>query len=62
MSKAKIEPIPNGPYKITGSFTLYNEKGELISNEKEIYLCRCGGSKNKPFCDGTHNKIGFKSK
>ncbi|MDB5462625.1 MAG: iron-binding protein, partial [Phenylobacterium sp.] len=32
-----------------------------VSGEKKIFLCRCGGSTTKPFCDGTHSKIGFQA-
>lgn len=61
MSKAKITPLKNAPYKVAGSFTLVDEKGSILSEDKEVYLCRCGKSKNKPFCDGIHRKIGFDS-
>ncbi len=51
----------NGSLKVEGPVSLVNEEGkELETREgKPIFLCRCGASSNKPFCDGTHNKIGF---
>ena len=50
----------DGPYAITGGIELVNQaRGEEASTE-HYTLCRCGGSKNKPFCDGTHWHIGFK--
>jgi len=50
----------DGPYAITGGIELLGiQKGEEASDE-HYTLCRCGGSKNKPFCDGTHWHIGFK--
>jgi CDGSH-type Zn-finger protein len=52
--------IDNGPLAINGNFKLVNSEGREISSEREIYLCRCGGSDNKPFCDGNHKKNGFK--
>ena len=49
----------NGPYAITGGIELLEQSlGEGASTE-HYTLCRCGGSKNKPFCDGTHWSIGF---
>jgi len=60
----KIEPSKNGPYKVEieeGNFKVEGEGKEEIIEKKVIYLCRCGGSNNKPFCDGTHVKIGFQA-
>jgi CDGSH-type Zn-finger protein len=57
--KPTIELKPNGPLLITNLETLENSKGERLATKTIIALCRCGGSGNKPFCDGTHNKIGF---
>ena len=48
----------NGPYLIEGEFTLTDMQGNPIPIVKRA-LCRCGGSTTKPFCDGTHSKIGF---
>jgi CDGSH-type Zn-finger protein/ferredoxin len=56
---ASIEPLPNGPYLVSGITNCRNSKGEAIRTESTMYLCRCGGSSMKPFCDGTHEKIGF---
>ena len=57
---------PNGPIVVGGDLSelkLTDSKGQPIdvSGEKMIYLCRCGGSTTKPFCDGTHDEIGFKA-
>ena len=50
----------DGPYAITGGIELADQpRGEGASTE-HYTLCRCGGSKNKPFCDGTHWQSGFK--
>ncbi|MBI2361239.1 MAG: CDGSH iron-sulfur domain-containing protein [Deltaproteobacteria bacterium] len=57
--KPTIECSPNGPYLIEGLENLRNSRGESIATKTVIALCRCGGSANKPFCDGTHAKIGF---
>ena len=48
----------NGPYLIDGDFVLTDMNGQEIPIRKKA-LCRCGGSTTKPFCDGTHSKIGF---
>jgi len=48
----------NGPYLVDGDFTLVDAAGNEIPLIKRA-LCRCGGSTTKPFCDGTHSKIGF---
>ena len=48
----------NGPYIVEGEFTLTDALGNPIPVKKAA-LCRCGGSTTKPFCDGTHSKIGF---
>ncbi|MBI4194667.1 MAG: CDGSH iron-sulfur domain-containing protein [Betaproteobacteria bacterium] len=59
MTEATIEIIKNGPLKVTGITACRNSRGESIAVQETIFLCRCGGSRNKPFCDGTHKKIGF---
>lgn len=52
----------NGPYRITGPLKLMDHQGnELeVDGDGEIFLCRCGHSNNKPFCDGTHRTVGFR--
>ena len=49
-----IQCIPNGPYVVTNVEHLKNSKGEEIPARPQMALCRCGGSSNKPFCDGSH--------
>jgi CDGSH iron-sulfur domain-containing protein 3 len=58
-----IKVRKNGPYKVTGPVTVIDADGnefELPEGDG-IVLCRCGGSKTKPFCDKTHSKIGFEA-
>ena len=63
--KPKILTLPNGPYYLINEMepkvveNLRNSKGESLSTIRGIALCRCGASKNKPFCDGTHGIIRF---
>src|SRR6185503_5107626 len=65
--KPKLMPVPNGPLYLINSQTpqkvenLQNSAGEPISKVVGVALCRCGGSKNKPFCVGTHGPLGFSS-
>jgi CDGSH-type Zn-finger protein len=60
MADVRIVASENGPYQVTGSIEVIDHNGNAIPVRGETaYLCRCGGSTNKPFCDGTHSKIGF---
>ena len=61
-TKTTIQCVENGPYMVKGPVALKGEKGEPITTTVVMSLCRCGGSKSKPFCDGTHSQIGFRSK
>ncbi len=54
-----ITPIANGPLHITGTLELKDGNGELLEKTEELYLCRCGHSENKPYCDGRHKKNNF---
>ena len=53
-----IKIANNGPLLVQGEFNLVDAEGKEIPVKKAA-LCRCGGSTTKPFCDGTHSKIGF---
>jgi len=59
----KITAKPKGPYRVEGPIALINDDGTEIdlTGKPAISLCRCGASTNKPFCDGTHSKIGFEA-
>jgi CDGSH-type Zn-finger protein len=71
MADVKITVRPNGPYRIeapVGSIDLVDANGtpydlstKLKDGKLAFSLCRCGGSVNKPFCDGTHSKLGFQA-
>lgn len=54
----RIKVRPNGPFVVEDDFVLVDENGNEIKPVKAA-LCRCGGSTTKPYCDGTHSKIGF---
>ncbi|HEX6586103.1 MAG TPA: CDGSH iron-sulfur domain-containing protein [Solirubrobacterales bacterium] len=58
----ELTPYPDGPYLLRGEFRLTTPGGEEIDpRRKTVALCRCGASRRKPFCDGTHKLIGFKA-
>jgi len=73
LDNSKIIVSKNGPYLVVGNIPLSIQvitpnkegfswdwvEGKTFDTESEYALCRCGNSKNKPFCDGTHEKIGF---
>ena len=61
MADVTIEVIKNGPYIVKGEVELKDSDGNNFPVEKRMALCRCGASTEKPFCDGTHSKIGFKA-
>lgn len=62
MDKAWITPYKDGPLLVRGEFELTDQDGNAIeTNRKTIALCRCGRSRLKPFCDGTHNATRFKA-
>lgn len=55
----KISPLKNGPLLVKNLQKFTNSRGEKIDTKPTMPLCRCGASKTKPFCDGTHASIGF---
>jgi CDGSH-type Zn-finger protein len=64
MAEVKITIRKNGPYRVEapeGAVTLVDADGNEfdLRGRTAFSLCRCGGSVTKPFCDGTHSKIGF---
>jgi CDGSH-type Zn-finger protein len=63
MNETTIQVTVNGPLRVTGAFDIADGTGAKfdLAGRSTISLCRCGQSKNKPFCDGTHNMAGFQS-
>jgi CDGSH-type Zn-finger protein len=64
MNEVVIKARENGPYKITGPVKIIDVDGneyDLSEQGEVVALCRCGGSTTKPFCDGTHSRIGFQA-
>ncbi len=56
-----IDPLPDGPLQLMGNVEICAGTGRTVTRAQNARLCRCGGSSTKPFCDGTHARIGFKS-
>ena len=56
-----VKLIKDGPLQITGSLELVSGTGRTLNRIQETWLCRCGESQNKPYCDGTHKRNGFKA-
>jgi uncharacterized Fe-S cluster protein YjdI len=54
-----IEIRPNGPIVVNNECMIKHADGRMETKNAKVFLCRCGGSANKPFCDGTHKKNGF---
>ena len=61
----RITPTDNGPYEVAfgdGELEVVSASGAPIRLKRSpMYFCRCGGSTTKPFCDGTHSKVGFQA-
>lgn len=55
----KVTPYANGPLGISGNLEILSGTGRTLDRAQATALCRCGASKNKPYCDGTHKAIGF---
>lgn len=58
---SSIQVKDDGPYVVRGGITIVDGEGNPFEVKESVALCRCGQSANKPFCDGTHNKVGFES-
>ncbi len=58
-SNARFKITAGGPLEITGHFRVVNSSGKIIEKGGPVFLCRCGGSSNKPYCDGSHKRNGF---
>ncbi len=56
-----IATVPNGPLWVRGGIPITTQDGFTYETRNRVTLCRCGQSKNKPFCDGTHAEIGFEA-
>ncbi len=60
IEKAKVKIFENGPLYISAEVDLVDGSGNVVKENEDKYICRCGHSKTKPFCDGAHMTAGFK--
>lgn len=60
-AETTINPRLNGPLYVRGHVRIVGPGGQLIREDTRLALCRCGHSANKPFCDGSHRRVGFRS-
>jgi CDGSH-type Zn-finger protein/uncharacterized Fe-S cluster protein YjdI len=56
-----VQPQPNGPLRVTGNLEVVSGTGRTCNKVSETWLCRCGHSNNKPYCDGSHKAAGFEA-
>jgi CDGSH-type Zn-finger protein/uncharacterized Fe-S cluster protein YjdI len=56
-----LTPLKDGPLQVIGNLEVMTGSGRTLDCSSETYLCRCGGSAKKPFCDGSHAKLNFKA-
>ena len=62
MGQVVIRPLKDGPYQVSGGAEIVDFEGARYRiDEEPVYLCRCGRSAGKPFCDGMHKKAGFQA-
>jgi CDGSH-type Zn-finger protein/uncharacterized Fe-S cluster protein YjdI len=57
--KLTVKPLRNGPFVVLGNLEICAGSGHTVTRTQKVALCRCGASRNKPFCDGTHAEIDF---
>ena len=57
--ETKVEIMENGPLLVHGILKIIDKDGSSETKKKTTAFCRCGHSKNKPYCDGSHKKVGF---
>ena len=55
----EVSALPNGPLKVVGNLEVVSGTGHTVNRVTQVFLCRCGQSANKPYCDGSHNAAGF---
>lgn len=56
-----VQPLPNGPLQVTGNLEVVTGTGRTVNKVTKTWLCRCGQSKTKPYCDGSHTAAGFQA-
>ncbi len=59
IGSAQVRVTSSGPLEVSGQIEIVDDDGTVIEVTEKAWLCRCGHSTNKPFCDGSHSKAGF---
>lgn len=59
--KVTMRVKPNGSIRVTGTVDFVDSDGNVIETKTDFSLCRCGHSKEKPMCDGSHREAGFQA-
>lgn len=59
--KLAVKPLPDGPLLVNGNLEIVAGSGRTVNRVEKCALCRCGASENKPHCDGSHARVGFRS-
>jgi len=59
--KVTMRVKPNGSIRVTGTVDFLDADGNVLETKSDFSLCRCGHSKEKPFCDGSHKAAGFEA-
>lgn len=59
--EAKLNFVKDGPIKLMGEIEIVDTAGITVKIQQSTSLCRCGNSGNKPYCDGSHARTGFKA-
>ena len=59
--KVTMRVKPNGSIRVTGTVDFVDADGNVLETKTDFSLCRCGHSKEKPYCDGSHKAVGFES-
>jgi CDGSH-type Zn-finger protein len=57
-----VRALPNGPLMVRGEYVVQDSRGVATAGNGTVLLCRCGNSEKKPFCDGSHKRVGFTDK
>ncbi len=57
---SQITVTADGPLHCTGAIEVSSPSGQLLKSDQELWFCRCGASKDKPYCDGSHKSVAFK--
>jgi CDGSH-type Zn-finger protein len=62
MAMSTLQPQVDGPLKVSGETEIFAADGSLLEHADELWLCRCGRSATKPYCDGSHKEVGFRDR